>query len=100
MSRAVPPHALTADRLTNLRRIATGVTRVSGEPWTLSRTQAAWFAREGYLDLGARPAKGDGPRRRNVKRDMTLTDKARKAIAEDDARIAAIWETVRREMMP
>lgn len=83
MSRYRATHVLTAERLADLRRIAAGVTRVAGAPWELNRIRIEWFAREGYLQLGPCPAPSDAPRQR-VRRDMTLTDKARAAIAHAD----------------
>lgn len=79
MSKYRDANVLTAERLADLRRIAEGVTRVAGAPWELSRTRMLWLEREGYLTLG--PPLQTGVHRRSVRREMTLTDKARSAIA-------------------
>lgn len=75
--------SLTPERLENLRRAVTGVTRVRGLPWKLSRTQLAWFVRHGWLI--ASPHAGPSSKRRTAGEVARTVAPTEKAIAALDA---------------
>ncbi|HEU4727725.1 MAG TPA: hypothetical protein VFT22_07545 [Kofleriaceae bacterium] len=50
MTRNARPHALTAERLLELRLLATGATRrPTGEPYVPDRIRVRWLAEHGFV---------------------------------------------------
>lgn len=88
----------TPDRLADLRLFASGATRrPDGRPFELQRVRLNWLVKHGYLSRVPAPLAAPREQRRAC---ITVTAQGQRAIAEEDARIAAGWDAARREMMP
>lgn len=82
MSRYEDAHVLTAPRLEDLRRVASGATRrPDGSRFELQPIRRRWLAQHGYLDVRPAPAESTAEERRAC---VTVTAKGWKAIAVAD----------------